>query len=111
MADYREGLHLIPEHMHEGMTMWIERGEPHPSIMGSFQKAVLSNDLMGACACADWINRFRLFAWADFLYNFAPAGCFGGAEQLLAWYAARHPKPPEEGKPVVPDTTEDDDII
>jgi len=110
MADYRNGLHLIPEHMHEGIAMWIERGEPHPSIMGSFQRAVLSNDLMEACKRADHLNRVCLFDWAGFIYNFAPSDCHGSAEKLLAWYDAHHPKAPEESKPAA-DPAEEDDII
>src|SRR5262245_17278069 len=102
MADYRDGLHLIPEHMHEGIAMWIEKGEPHPSVMGSFQRAVLLNDLKGACAKADHINRVCIFDWADFLYNFAPSDCQGSAETLLAWYDYHHPTKTEDGETSCP---------
>lgn len=97
MADYRDGLYLLPEHMHEGISWWIEKGEPHPKTMGSFQRAVLENDLMGAVGKADHINQLYIARWCDFLYNFAPEDCHGSPEKLLAWYEHKHPKPTAEG--------------
>ena len=92
MSEWREHLdELIPEHMHEAVLWWIEKGEPHPELLGSFMRAVLTNDLMGSFAHADLFNRLRMYDWTVFLYNFAPAPCHGSEANLLAWYAAHHP--------------------
>jgi hemerythrin-like domain-containing protein len=48
---------------------------------------------MDAAMRADHVNQRALFEWADFLHNYAPSGCHGSEEKLLAWYAAHHPKP------------------
>ena len=77
MADYRKGLHLIPEHMHNAVSIWVERAEPHPSMLGSFFAAVLTNDLMGAAAHADEENVRALKSWAIFFYNFILGIRFG----------------------------------
>jgi len=99
MSDYRDGLYLLPEHMREHVCAWIEHGEPHPSLHGSFFRAVLSNDLIGAFAHADWINRAAMYQWSVFLFNDAPDGCHGSIETLMAWYRAHHPtaEQPREG--------------
>lgn len=74
----------IPEHMRDGMRLYIENGiEP-----GSFLRAVLENDLMEACSRADDINRHRLFDFAWFLYNGAPCECYGSPENVRAWLAS-----------------------
>ena len=74
---------LLPEHMQDGMRLYIERGvEP-----GSFITAVLCNDLMGALGKADDINRHRLFDYGLFLYNEVPSSCFGSREKVAAWVA------------------------
>lgn len=80
------GLHLVPGHMHNSIVLWIERGFPHPARMGSFLRAVLCNDLMGAFAYADQKNRFAMSAWATFLYNFAPGGSYGSPEKVRQWH-------------------------
>lgn len=72
---------ILPEHMQEGMRLWIERGiEP-----GSFLMAVLENDLMGALGKADEINAASLLAYGRFLYNEVPTSCFGSPEKCAAW--------------------------
>lgn len=52
MADYRKGLHLVPEHMRDAIAMWIEDPRP-PKLMGGFLCALLSNDLMATLGAAD----------------------------------------------------------
>jgi hypothetical protein len=91
MSDHFEGLHLVPPHMHDAVVMWIERGEPRPDLMGSFFRALLSNDLMEAFGHADAENARAMQGWAMFLYNYAPAPCFGSPEKVAAWYARFHP--------------------
>ena len=81
MADFRKGLHLIPEHMVEGVVRWIEWGLPP----GDFLTALLSNDLMGAFARADEQNAASMRGWAMFLYNYAPSECYGSQAKVLAW--------------------------
>lgn len=72
---------LIPEHMRGGLRLYIEEGiEP-----GSFLTAVLCNDLRGAVGKADHINIHRIVEWMQFLYNHAPAGCWGSKENYEAW--------------------------
>lgn len=81
MADYKEALHLIPSHMHEGMLNWIEHGIPP----GDFLSAVLRNDLMGAVGRADSINQRCLINYAQYLYSDAPHGCYGSPERCAQW--------------------------
>lgn len=74
---------LIPEHMRDGMRRYIENGiKP-----GSFQVAVLSNDLMEAFKRADDVNATAMQNYARFLYNHAPCGCFGSPAHVTDWIA------------------------
>ena len=75
----------LPEHMQDGMRLYIEsRIEP-----GSFMISVLSNDLRGACERADNINRHRLFDIVSWLYNHAPSRCWGSREAVAAWLGGK----------------------
>jgi hypothetical protein len=97
MADYREGVLLyLPGHMHEAVTWWFEKGEPHPSVMGSFLRAVLENKLVDAYDRADHINTPYMRNWASFLNNCAPIGSWGSPEILERWWGLHHPPKPEE---------------
>lgn len=73
--------------MQDSVQEWIETAAFHPDVLGSFLYAVLSNDLIGALACADSENLRSLREWGMFLYNDAPSGCYGSREKLLKWYA------------------------
>lgn len=75
--DYRS----IPEHMQDGMRLYLEKGIPP----GHFMTALLSNDLMGAMGRADDINRHRIFDLCAFLYNQAPIGSYGSPEKFDDW--------------------------
>ena len=78
---YRDHLNHLPPHMHAAITDWIERGwQP-----GDFLTALLSNDFMEACGRADEHNLAALSAWAVYLYNYAPAGCYGSPGNVEAW--------------------------
>lgn len=79
-----EGFHLIPEHMHGGVTRYVLNGIP----MGDFGKMLLSNDFMGAAGRADKANLAALGNWARFLYNHVPSGCKGSPERVAAWVAS-----------------------
>jgi hypothetical protein len=72
---------LLPEHMRDSMKAYIEGRVPP----GGFLTAVLSNNLMDACARADHINIKRLPDYCLFLYNEAPRGCHGSPEKVKAW--------------------------
>lgn len=74
-------LAILPEHMREGMDAYIHYGRP----TGSFLQCVLSNDFMGACREVDTINFATLTNYAIFLYNHAPAACYGSAENYQRW--------------------------
>ena len=72
---------LIPEHMREGMQLYLEDGvEP-----GSFLRALLENNFIEACRRADNINRYRLLDWADFLWNEMPGDSWGSPEKVRVW--------------------------
>lgn len=71
----------LPPHMQGGMQRYIENGIGP----GDFMFAVLSNDLMGAMGRADDVNLYALPEYGRFLYNDAPANCFGSKEAVIAW--------------------------
>lgn len=71
----------IPGHMHDGLVLYIQHGlQP-----GSFLVALLSGDFFEACRRADEENFNALQAYARFLYNDVPAGCFGSKENVEGW--------------------------
>lgn len=71
----------IPERMHGGMIRYITRGiKP-----GDFLTAVLSNDLREACGRADDENKHLLWDYIAFLYNHAPRGAWGSADNFRQW--------------------------
>lgn len=91
-------LDQLPEHMRDGMYRWIEHGiKP-----GGFGVAVLENDLVGAFGRADMTNIRCMKDWANWLYNRAPADCWGSKAAVNKW--AAHGglnglnKPLEDGK-------------
>ena len=72
---------LLPEHIREAMKRYIE----NRIAPGDFLMAVLSNDLMGAISRADYINRDKIHDICCFLYNEAPADCWGSPEIVKQW--------------------------
>lgn len=84
---WRAHLDMIPEHMRDSISEWIEHGEPHPSLLGHFMRSLLTNDLMYSFAYADSENMDAMGLWLLFLYNYAPADCFGSSKKLEAWHA------------------------
>ena len=71
----------IPSHMVEGLALYIERGVSP----GGFLRAVLSNDLVNTFAMADHININAIDKYVDYLYNYAPASCWGSPEAIEKW--------------------------
>lgn len=90
---------LIPEHMMAALADYIERGlKP-----GDFLCAVIRNDMVEARARADIGNLRALQAYAAYLYDEAPAECWGSAEKMEAWMArfTTPPPPLDTGKPKI----------
>lgn len=82
-TEFDEGHHIfyIPSHMIDGLQEYIN----HHIRQGSFLHAVLCNDFMQACMCADHWNIGQLPAFANFLYHYAPRACYGSKEKVEAW--------------------------
>lgn len=78
---YKDHLHLIPEHMRDGLVLWIDKG----IMTGDFMTALMSNDLMGAFGRADEANSAAMRNWCVFLYSYAPRGCHGSPENVAEW--------------------------
>lgn len=74
---------VIPAHMMETLQAYIEYGRP----TGDFLQAVISNDLREACGRADDTNFRILPAYVIYLYNNAPAACWGSRAKYEAWLA------------------------
>ena len=83
MSNLRSVLEMsgLPSGMHGALVRWIEHG----LAPGDFLTAILSNDLRGACERADDTNRHFLFEYVFWLYNHAPAACWGSPERFRAW--------------------------
>jgi hypothetical protein len=75
----------IPERMRGGIERYIEHGVPP----GDFLQAVIKNDLRHACDRADDENRYLLWDYVLYFYNYAPSECWGSEEQYKAWLAAK----------------------
>lgn len=72
---------LIPERMQGALRRWVTEGiEP-----GGFVSAILENNLFEAFARADAENSLIIKNYLLFLYNHAPAGCYGSKEKCNAW--------------------------
>ncbi len=72
---------LIPGYMHDGVRNHILHGR----AVGGFLSALFNNDLMGAFERADMTNQMCMRKYAEFLYNYAPAGCYGSIEKTNEW--------------------------
>jgi len=71
----------LPEHIREGMRLYVERGCP----VGAFLEYVITNNLVMSLGKADQINRARIFDICDFMYNEAPAPCWGSIKKYKMW--------------------------
>lgn len=63
----------------------LERWVKHGIIPGDFLTAVIENDLMKAMGRADSYNRATIFQICSYLYNEAPATCYGSPEKVKAY--------------------------
>ncbi len=80
----------VPKHTMHGLHEYIT----HHTPKGSFLKAVLSNDLMGAASKADDKNLHNLPAIVGFLYNYAPGNCWGSPKAYQNWIAKKEGRNP-----------------
>lgn len=76
---------ILPSYMREPIIAYIENGRP----VGDFLTALLSNDLMKAFERADENNMRAMRSWVIYLYNHAPAGCYGSPARHKAWLEHR----------------------
>lgn len=72
---------LLPDHMKDGMKLYIEKG----ILPGSFMTAVLTNDLALACSKADSINRIKLFDIVSWLFAEVPHNCWKSVDAVQEW--------------------------
>ncbi|CAB4131477.1 hypothetical protein UFOVP276_218 [uncultured Caudovirales phage] len=67
----------------------LERYIDHHILPGSFLEAVLSNDLKEACSRADSTNIRLLPVYVAYLWNYAPARCWGSPEKVEEWLSRK----------------------
>lgn len=81
---WKDKLYLIPSHMHDGVTRYIEDGiEP-----GDFMKSIFANDFVSAWGRADYLNQESFGGWAEFL-SYCPPQCFGNQPKITGWMSAK----------------------
>ena len=89
---------LLPPSLRGGMELYIEQGVPP----GHFLTAVVENDLRGACARADDVNRHLLWEIVDWIYNEAPSPCWGSPAKVSAWLMSAERRRASAADPSVP---------
>lgn len=82
----------VPNHMHDGIVLWLMDG----ILPGSFMTAILENNLSEACNRADEMNRYRLYDFVFFLYNYAPISSWGSHDKVYAWARAHRDRRAEQ---------------
>ena len=75
----------LPTGLQDGMKKYIEQ----KLRAGGFLTACLENDLVGAFTRADATNLKRLQEIVRWLYNEAPAYCWGSKEKVAKWLGQR----------------------
>ena len=93
MSEYRFFKWYVPPRMMEAMLRYTEHGV----VPGDFLQAVITNDLREACFRADDENLANLPAFVAWLYNEAPAQCWGSEKKMLAWAKSKQ-KARKEGE-------------
>ncbi len=77
----RAALLHVPQHLREGLRLYVEQGvEP-----GSFLCACIDNDLRMAIAMADDEVAQKIGAVVTWLHNHAPGTCWGSKDNRIAW--------------------------
>lgn len=80
---YCGGRFKIPQHMKEGLRLYVEEH----CMPGHFLQAVISNNLSEAVGRADTDNLENLPAYIMFFYNEVDSRCWGSKEKMNAWVA------------------------
>jgi len=80
------GRFTIRREMLESLIRYTDQHIP----TGSFLQAVISNNLTEAVCQADDENMENLPAFITYLYNYAPAGCWGSTENYKKWISQQH---------------------
>lgn len=70
----------VPEYLRESITAYVRHGVP----TGGFLRRVLTNDLFGAMAAADDVNRYLVFNICVYIANAVPKCCYGGESEVKA---------------------------
>ena len=81
MQNFPFNYEAIPEYMRPGLLRYVNSGVPP----GGFLFAVIEGDLHAACGKADDQNMSLLPVYSAWLYNRAPAGCFGFKNAIDGW--------------------------
>jgi hypothetical protein len=79
----------LPPHIAHTLKQWASAQLGH--YPGSFITAVLTNDLRTAVEKADGQNIFLIPAMVMWLFNHAPAACWGSPEKVELWYQQQTP--------------------
>ncbi len=72
---------VLPEHLEASLRRYAQDHRP----TGGFLEACISNDLAEAVRRADEISLGAISAVVAWLYNEAPAACWGSHEKAVAW--------------------------
>lgn len=80
---YVEGLEMLPGHMRDGVTRYIEKG----SEVGGFLTALLCGQLDFAWRQADQVNTAHRRAWEIFLSDHVPIDAHNTPEKVAEWKA------------------------
>ena len=73
----------VPPHVAPALVRYIQDHVP----TGGFLRAVLENDLFKAFAKADLASRAGMEAILSYIYNEAPAPCWGSKKAVKQWLA------------------------
>lgn len=69
--------------LYDALVAYRDEGQP----VGGFLTALLTHDLMDACARADNTNLWLLPIYTAFLYNDMPSPAHGSPAKVAAWLA------------------------
>lgn len=77
----RWGEQEVPSHTQQSLEDYLIHGYPP----GGFVTSVLTNNLYGAVARADHVNKRNVMAIADWVMNYAPEQSWGSDEAVADW--------------------------
>jgi hypothetical protein len=80
---------MIPTKTLEAILHWQEYGT-HPSALGSFVRALLTNNLREAVICADEEDLANLGDTVRWVYMNVPSATYGSTDALLLHHKRRH---------------------